>query len=199
MLQRLLATAFLASLTLSACTSGAGDVTAPASRMPTAQGASNLLGVDGNLVSSKLLGRTVGIPFDLTVTAAIGPAGGTLSIPQVGFTLVVPPGAVSSTVNFSATALAGIAVAYEFAPHGITFLKPLHFRQRLAGTSGSLASLEGGYFQNRAQVNVANLTASLNETMPATIVQSSSASAGGSSVVFDIWHFSGYLVSSGRK
>ena len=54
--------------------------------------------------------------------AAIGPEGGTL---QVGpHRLVVPPGALDSTVVISGVAVADSVVSVQFAPEGLTFSVP---------------------------------------------------------------------------
>ncbi len=55
---------------------------------------------------------------------------GWLSLPHAGIHVFVPEGAVLSRerVQITLTALAGGDVAFEFAPHGITFAKPLTIR-----------------------------------------------------------------------
>lgn len=75
-------------------------------------------------------------PAPTEVTAAIGPAGGTLLGPD-GATLVVPPGALAEVTTLKIaktsagaptdppgdTAFSG--AIYEFTPHGLTFLEPV--------------------------------------------------------------------------
>ena len=135
-----------------------------------------------------VLGRAVPLRSDITVRAAIGPAGGTLTIPETGFTLVVPKGAVTGVVMFSVRAMAGASVAYDFAPHGITFNVPLQFRQSLTGTTALPGQmLMGGYFKDTTQVDC--------DLMEADVDESTSTELESGSVVFDLWHFSGYLVS----
>lgn len=142
--------------------------------------------VSGLLVA--VLGRALPLSSDVTVGAAIGPAGGTLTIPTTGFTLVVPRGAVTGVVMFSVTAMAGASVAYDFAPHGITFNVPLQFRQSLIGTTALPGQhFMGGYFKDKTQVDCDGKQAKLDA--------SSSTRLENGSVVFDLWHFSGYLVS----
>ena len=142
--------------------------------------------VSGLLVA--VLGRALPLSSDVTVGAAIGPAGGTLTIPATGFTLVVPKGAVTGVVMFSVTAMAGASVAYDFAPHGITFNVPLQFRQSLIRTTALPGQLfMGGYFKDKTQVDC--------DGKKATLDASSSTRLENGSVVFDLWHFSGYLVS----
>ena len=139
------------------------------------------------------LARNTPLTADITVTQAIGSAGGTLSIPAAGVTVVVPAGAVSSPTQFTMTARAGSVVAYDFAPHGIAFAKPLVFTQSLTGTSANLlniSSLSLGYYADPSQLNstggvVSDLTAGLTNVL-------------GWSFTANIKHFSGYLVSCDR-
>ncbi len=80
--------------------------------------------------------------------------GGELRIPKLGFALVVPADALPGTsLTITVTALRGNAVAYDFAPHGTKFRKPLSFRQDLNGTTGLLGllldeQLKGRYFKS---------------------------------------------------
>ena len=101
------------------------------------------------------LSRTVPLASDITVTQSIGSAGGTLSIPAAGVSVVVPAGAVSALTQFTMSARAGSVIAYDFAPHGITFAKPLVFTQSLQGTSATLLNvtlLKLGYYADPSQL-----------------------------------------------
>ena len=152
--------------------------------------------------SSALLGllpvrgvtRATPLAKDIAVSAVIGKKGGTISIPEAGLTLVVPAGAVSSDVRFTATALAGKLVAYDFQPHGTRFAVPLQFSQDLRKTSllasltGSLL-LDGAYFVDSNQLNQASGTALVSELRSATVNLLQFRAS------FPINHFSGYLVS----
>ena len=87
----------------------------------------------------------------VTVQQVIGPAGGTLSIPEAGVFVISPPGALAQSTEITMTARAGSLVAYDFAPHGIVFARPLIFSQSLQGTSVSLLnvlSLKLGYYED---------------------------------------------------
>lgn len=122
--------------------------------------------------------------------------GGTLDIPELGFTLTVPRNALpSATLTISVTSLAGSVVAYDFEPHGTVFRKPLVFTQKLSGTNWLLAllsgkTLGGGYFKNTAQVDTRNGRAVVDEKYNALTLNGF--------VSFPISHFSGYMVSTGR-
>jgi hypothetical protein len=138
--------------------------------------------------------RSTALAKDISVSAVIGKNGGTLSIPDAGLTLVVPPGAVKSNTTFTATALAGRLVAYEFEPHGTTFAVPLQFSQDLTKTNllGSLTGsllMKGAYFSSKDNLNTTLGIGLVNELVPATTDLLSRR------VRFPINHFSGYLVS----
>jgi len=134
--------------------------------------------------------RTVPIG-DLYVTKVIGPLGGTIALASAGLTVTIPPRAVATNTTFQIHALAGTAVAYEFEPHGTTFPVPLIVRQSLQGTTSPLAlpSFEAGYFADRSQI-VSSTLANVTEEIPVI--------GGLGFVSFPVWHFSGYLVSSGK-
>jgi ZU5 domain len=124
----------------------------------------------------------------ITAAATIGVNGGVIRIPETGFELQVPAGAVDKDVRFSVTAIPGSTVAYEFAPHGMTFKAPLKFRQSVLTTSiGWGQTVRGGYFTDAGKIDAKGRKATVLEQMPARI--------DGTWVVFEIWHFSGYLVS----
>jgi len=137
--------------------------------------------------------RTTALSKDVTVSAVIGKAGGTITIPDAGLTLVVPPGAVSSNTKFTATAVAGRMVAYEFEPHGTKFAVPLQFSQDLRKVTlvSTLTApfLNGAYFSSRDNLNQTLGIAAVTELLPATVDLLKLR------VSFPIKHFSGYLVS----
>src|SRR5215203_3992496 len=64
-----------------------------------------------------------------SASATIGISGGQISLPGVGLTVIVPAFAVTSSTTITVTAVAGNAVAYEFAPHGLQFNVPVVVRQ----------------------------------------------------------------------
>ena len=139
------------------------------------------------------LERTAPLPAGLSASATIGVAGGVLSLPAAGLTVVVPPGAVLKRTSFTVTAIPGSVIAYEFSPAGLKFTVPLVATQSLSGTQArtggpvSAGSLSVGYFPN--QDDITRVTESLN-------VQTNVA---GQVSAFSIWHFSGYIFASGRS
>lgn len=137
--------------------------------------------------------RLVPLMQNIPVSALIGPDGGTISIPEAGLTLVVPPGAVTSSTKFTATALAGRLAAYEFEPAGTKFPVPLQFTQDLTKLSlldmVTAPVLDGAYFTDTSKLNQNLGRAAATEILPATVDLLRLR------VGFPINHFSGYLVS----
>jgi hypothetical protein len=196
-IRRLVALA-VALVTVASCTSDQPTSPAAPSLAPTAQAPSaDLLGTVTGLVSSILnvegLQRTSALAAPITVTKTIGSAGGTLTIPQAGVTVVVPAGALSKNTAITMTARAGKLIAYDFAPHGITFAKPLQFSQNLKGTNASLLSvpfLKLGYYKD---ASLLTKTGGLVSELLGGVVNVLEWKFTGS-----IPHFSGYMVTCGR-
>src|SRR3954469_6366614 len=63
------------------------------------------------------LQRTMPLEASESVSATLGIAGGSLSLPNAGLTIVVPPFSLSAPTTITVTAHAGSDVAYDFAPH----------------------------------------------------------------------------------
>jgi hypothetical protein len=70
-----------------------------------------------------------------SVSAVIGPDGGTLSLPGSDFTMNIPSGALSSPTKITVVAKSGSHVAYEMLPHGLQFLRPVTAVQGLQNTA----------------------------------------------------------------
>jgi len=186
-----------ATITAALLTYGCANdsVTAPAST-PVAAPA----GASPSLLGS-LLGQTTTVTpllrktpiTSVTASATIGPLGGVLALPSAGLTVVVPPLAVTTATKMSVTAVAGSSVAYEFEPHGIKFSVPLVATQSLKGTQaqsgGSInpLSLFAGYFPDSKQITSVSELLNLNVNVL------------GQTSVLTIWHFSGYIIATGRS
>jgi len=128
---------------------------------------------------------------ELTRSITVDYAGGVLNIPETGLRITIPRGAVSSRTTITVKSIAGLMVAYDFEPHGIQFAVPLQFSQDLAGTRIKERDvLSGGYFSSTSQLLPWLGLGKVSETLPARVVDNRA--------VFDIWHFSGYMVSTGR-
>ena len=153
-----------------------------------------LLGSLTSLLELDGLQRTKALAAPITVTKSIGAEGGTLAIPEAGVTVVVPRGALATTTKITMTARAGTLVAYDFAPHGITFAKPLVFTQQLRGTNASLLNaslLRLGYY---ADPSLLGTTSAVVSDLLGGVVNTLSWS-----FTSTIPHFSGWVVTCGRE
>lgn len=183
----------LAVITVGAM-SGCGDApTGVKAPTPQPEARQALLGI---LALTPVLERARPLATDITVKARIGYEGGVIAIPEAGLRVVVPRGAVSGPVDFTATARAGNAVAYEFAPHGVRFAKPLVVTQELRGTEWiglPLLNFRAGYFKDSEQLDTQRALVQLDEILPLSLdllrLQ----------VRFNVEHFSGYVISTGRS
>jgi len=138
--------------------------------------------------------RTTPLERDITVQKTIGHNGGVLSIPDAGVTVIVPYGALDRDTEITMTARAGLLLAYDFEPHGVTFRVPLVINQNLNGTNVGLLSplsLKLGYYSDPSMLGkttalvselVGGLTSILTRTFTAPIK-----------------HFSGYVIVCGRS
>jgi hypothetical protein len=71
-----------------------------------------------------------------SVSALIGPDGGTLALPGADLSISIPGGALSELTTITVVARAGMYVAYDFYPHGLNFLRPVTAVQGLSTTAG---------------------------------------------------------------
>jgi hypothetical protein len=183
----------LSALTLVSCSTDLPTALPQLQQSPRQEASSDLLGLT-SLLGMNGLQRTRALAVPITVSKAIGRDGGTLAIPEAGVTVTVPTGALSASTKITMTARAGTLVAYDFAPHGITFAKPLVFSQKLSGTNATLLSaplLRLGYYEDASLLTktggvVSQLLGGVVNALSWTFTSS-------------IPHFSGYMVSCGRR
>jgi hypothetical protein len=189
------------ALTLVVVSCSSDRTTAPASlSAPTAGRSGDLLGGLLGTVTNTLgltsvngLQRTTPLASPITVAKTIGSTGGTLSIPQAGVTVTIPAGALSAPTLITMTARSGSLVAYDFAPHGITFAKPLGFSQSLNGTNATILSapfLQLAYYTDGSLLGAT--TGLVSELLSGTVNLLTWT------FTSNIKHFSGYMVSCGR-
>lgn len=143
-----------------------------------------------------VLQRSAPLLHNFAAVGVIGREGGTLSIPEAGFSIQFPPNAVRLPTPITVTALPGTAVGYVFAPHGLTFRKSPVITQELRGTAvfaepALRGTLEGAYLPDLA--GLAGLTARVRETRPATV------DVTGWKMQFTVDHFSTYIASTSRR
>jgi hypothetical protein len=136
--------------------------------------------------------RTTPLAAPITVVRVVGASGGTLRIPEAGVTVQIPSGALKKDTEITMTARAGSLIAYDFAPHGIVFARPLVFTQSLRGTTVSLLSplsLKLGYYEDPSLLTettgvVSQLIGGVTNLLTGTFTSA-------------IPHFSGYMMSCG--
>jgi hypothetical protein len=192
-LRRLTALAFGALALVSCGTDQPTAVSRPDLSAPDVPSAS-LLTTITSLLTVDGLQRTTPLAAPITVSKSIGVDGGTLAIPQAGVTVVVPKGALAQPTTITMTARAGSLVAYDFAPHGITFAKPLVFSQQLKGTNASILNapfLQLGYYSDpNLLTQTGGLVSELLGGTLNTLTWTFTA---------PIPHFSGYIVTCDRR
>ena len=179
------------ALLLIAATLGCQDGIPSAPSRPLAGGVN---ASDAVSPSSKVyvLRRRAPLDSDITVSATIGSAGGTLSIPAAGLQVTIPKGALLLNTRISVTALHGKYVAYQFGPHGQIFLKRITIEQSLKGTYSvnSAPDYRAAYF-NSDPNSWQELLVNVLEVL------TTSVDVQGNVAQFGVVHFSGYLMSSG--
>jgi hypothetical protein len=152
------------------------------------------------VVTIVALKRSFYLPRDLSASAFVGPEGGEITVPLSGATIVFPPGALARRTRITMTAKAGWNVAYEFAPHGIAFDAPVSVEQDLSFTAAfrmsDVAKLEAGYYQDSlrdALVDPSQSLARVSELRSVDLDLPLNPRV----ATFYIFHFSGYILSSG--
>jgi hypothetical protein len=188
--------ALAASAMISAFACSADSPAAPKSTIAPANSSSadllgGLLG-GGSTTSVNVvpLLRTTPLASDIVVSKTIGALGGTITVPNAGLTIVVPPLAVGKNTAFKITARKGAYLAYDMEPHGTKFLVPLVATQSLANTNarGILnLKLSLGYYTDPSKITtVSELLAVQLDLLKLTSVTT-------------IPHFSGYIYVTGRE
>jgi hypothetical protein len=70
-----------------------------------------------------------------SVSAIIGPDGGTLSLPGSDFAMDIPAGALAEPTTITVISNGGAYVSYDMLPHGLRFLAPVTAVQGLQNTA----------------------------------------------------------------
>ena len=135
-----------------------------------------------------------------SVSAVIGPDGGTLSLPGSDFTMDIPSGALAAPTTITVVAQAGRHVAYEMLPHGLQFLRPVTAVQGLRNTGafGSRAGslLRAAYLPEGREAIGVDDSANPSE-LQAGATYYNGAERLAESQVWIINHFSRYILISG--
>lgn len=189
MLKHVRAIALVAAALLAAC-----DSTQPSGEIRTGVGPQ--LDLYDPAIEVDVLQRTTPLDRGYTASAVIGRSGGTISIPQAGFSITFPSNAIKGQPTLiTVTAVEGTSVAYLFEPHGLNFHNAPMITQDLRATEvfqdpGLRATLEGAYFPDPTYLD--GTRARIRETRP-TVVD-----VNGWKMKFNVQHFSGYLASARR-
>jgi hypothetical protein len=190
MLKHVRVFALLMAAALAACES-----TQPSGEIRTGVGPQ--LDIYDPAIEVEVLQRTTPLGQNYTASAVISRSGGTISIPQAGFSITFPNNAVKGQPTLvTVTAMAGGNVAYLFEPHGLVFHNAPMITQDLRGTQvfqnpALRATLEGAYFPDPSYLE--GTSARIKETRP-TVVD-----VNGWKMKFNVQHFSGYLASAKRS
>jgi hypothetical protein len=73
---------------------------------------------------------------ELSVSALVGPDGGSLTLPGADLLISIPAGALAKPTTITVIARAGMYVAYDMYPHGLKFLRPVTAVQGLGTIAG---------------------------------------------------------------
>jgi hypothetical protein len=135
-----------------------------------------------------------------SVSAVIGPDGGTLSLPGSDFSIDIPSGALAAPTAITVIAKAGPHVAYEMLPHGLRFLKPVTAVQGLRNTA-AFGPRAGGAFR-AAYLPEGRENIDLDDSANPSELEAGATYYYGSEPVAEsqVWfmhHFSRYILISG--
>ncbi|MDH3271971.1 MAG: hypothetical protein OEN56_11595 [Gemmatimonadota bacterium] len=79
--------------------------------------------------------RDIPLAEDVSITTTIGSEGGRIDLARAGVTLLIPANAVNRPTEITVRALAGDALAFDVAPHGLELNEPASILVRISGTS----------------------------------------------------------------
>lgn len=135
-----------------------------------------------------------------SISAVIGPDGGTLSLPGSDFSLEIPSGALAASTAITVIAKAGPHVAYEMLPHGLRFLKPVTAIQGLQNTAAP--GLRAGGALRAAYLPEGRESIELDDSANPSEIEAGATYYYGSkpvaeSQVWSMHHFSRYILISG--
>jgi hypothetical protein len=135
-----------------------------------------------------------------SVSAIIGPDGGTLSLPGSDFAMSIPNGALKAPTTITVVARAGQHVAYEMLPHGLRFLRPVTAVQGLQNTA--IYGTDAGNAIRSAYLAEGNENIKADDSASPSELQAATTYFYGSRPVAEtqVWiinHFSRYILISG--
>lgn len=134
----------------------------------------------------------------ITVSKAIDQSGGTISIPETGFTMDIPAGALSGPLTITVTADTRY-VAYKMEPTGTQFAKGVTVTQSLTNTTIAGQPLSNQLYAAYIADDSVSLSGKVPvaEIEPSTTIFSTTNSRLPVAQVWIIRHFSRYMLASG--
>jgi hypothetical protein len=152
------------------------------------------------------LGRFLPLNRDFVVSRTISPGGGTIVLREAGVSLRFPAGALANRTRITVRAHAGDHVAYTFEPHGLQFAAPVEVAQLLTFTSAYgkddvTGELQGAYLPHGIADLDASGVATVAEVYPVRFrsFEPYNGRFVPTLATFQIAHFSGYMLASGKK
>lgn len=138
---------------------------------------------------------------DDSVSAVVGPDGGTLSLPGADFTMTIPAGALMEPTTITIVARAGMYVVYDMLPHGLQFLQPVTAVQGLS-TTASYGTPDGNSVRSAYLSEGNEQIASDGFASPAALQAAKTYFYGATPVAetqeWTLNHFSRYILVSGE-
>jgi len=134
-----------------------------------------------------------------SVSAVIGPDGGTLSLPGSDLSVNFPSGALASPTTITIVAEGGQYVAYQMQPHGLRFLKPVTAVQGLQNTA--VYGTDAGNSIRSAYLPEGSETIDVDDSAEPSELQAATTYFYGANPVAEtqVWvinHFSRYILIS---
>lgn len=127
---------------------------------------SGVLGTTTGLVGQLGLLKCTPLP-DVQNSAVIGPAGGTLQIGE--YTLQVPAGALSQSVQITGEQLPDTVNSVRFAPEGLQFVKPAKLTMTYANCSLLAGTLPKQIAYTTDNLQILNYLLSLDNVLSQTV------------------------------
>lgn len=186
---------------------GSDNTVAPSRQSATASGGLRRTDESDNIVNPPVdtvvaLKRSAYLSTDISESAIVGPEGGQIGIAASGGTIIFPAGALRDPTLITMTAKAGWNIAYELEPHGTTFDRPVILLQDLAYTlarqPNKAQTVQVGYYRGSLDsifLDFAMSLARVSELRGVELDRPLNPRV----ARFYIYHFSGWLMSSGFK
>ncbi len=191
----------VASVSCGDYTGSTGPATVGSSRiLPTKTVMSSFAFVQDGLRAQAVRWADSHAMVEESVSALIGPAGGTLALPGSDFAMHIPKGALSAPTMITVTSVAGPYVTYDMQPHGLQFLRPVTAVQDLGNTAAyrtsAAATVRSAYLSDRNdQIGPDDMAAPAELQAATTLFYGADPVA--ETHVWTLKHFSRWILISG--